>query len=127
MRCLLKNTFDQIVYIETDGLTKFLFSFQQLAVLEDFIRSSKVFLSPESKLFAQDLVHNRLPVLQRPNLSRDEYVMLELTVHLEAVLLFAKQDVVQPLFQLALLPSRMQVRLVDVIFIVLKSGMWRLL
>lgn len=61
-------------------------------------------------------MHNRLPVLQRPNLSGDGYVMLELTVHLGAVLLFAKQDVVQPLLQLALFPVNMQVRLVDVIF-----------
>ncbi|XP_053095106.1 E3 ubiquitin-protein ligase rnf213-alpha isoform X3 [Pangasianodon hypophthalmus] len=82
---------------------------EQLAALEDFSKNSKVFLTPESRVFAQALVHNQLPALQlHPNLSGDEYVVLELTVHLAAVLLCANHAVVEPLLQLAFFPANMQ-------------------
>ncbi|XP_062875116.1 E3 ubiquitin-protein ligase rnf213-alpha [Trichomycterus rosablanca] len=82
---------------------------EQLAALEDFIKKSKVFTKEESRVFAQALVHNRMPaMLLRPNLSGSEYVVLELTVHLAAVLLCTNQAVVQPLVQLALSPANMQ-------------------
>ncbi|XP_046722736.1 E3 ubiquitin-protein ligase rnf213-alpha isoform X2 [Silurus meridionalis] len=82
---------------------------EQLEALEDFSNNSKVFATPESRVFAQALIHNRLPGQHvNPNLSGDEYVILELTVHLAAVLLCAKQAVIQPLIQLAFFPANMQ-------------------
>lgn len=99
-----------------------MFPFQQLASLEDFSKSSQVFVTPESRVFAQALVHNQLPVLHlHPNLPSDEYVVLELTIHLAAVLLCAKQAVVQPLLQLAFFPVNMQVWLMDVFIIAIQS------
>lgn len=44
--------------------------------------------------------------------------MLELTVHLAAVLVCANQAVVQPLIQLAFFPANMQVWLVDILITV---------
>ncbi|XP_047657054.1 E3 ubiquitin-protein ligase rnf213-alpha isoform X2 [Tachysurus fulvidraco] len=82
---------------------------EQLAALEDFIKNSKFFVVPESRDFAHALVHNQLPALHlHPNLSGVECAVLELTVHLAAVLLCAKQAVLQPLLQLAFFPSNMQ-------------------
>ncbi|KAM9457017.1 E3 ubiquitin-protein ligase rnf213-alpha-like isoform 2-T2 [Clarias gariepinus] len=82
---------------------------EQLAVLEEFIKKSKVFLTPESRIFAHALVSNKLPDLHiHPNLSGDEYVVLELTVHLAAVLHCSNQALMKPLFQLAFFPTNMQ-------------------
>ncbi|KAK3552318.1 hypothetical protein QTP86_010384 [Hemibagrus guttatus] len=82
---------------------------EQLAALENFIKNSKVFVVPESRDFAQALVHNQLPALQlHPNLSGVGVVVLELAVHLAAVLLCANQAVLQPLLQLAFFPANMQ-------------------
>lgn len=93
-----------------------------MAALEDFTKNSKALVTPESRVFAQALVHNQLPALHlHPNLSGDEYVVLELTVHLAAVLLCANQAVVEPLLQLAFFPANMQVWLVDVLIIVMQG------
>lgn len=65
---------------------------------------------------------NKLPDLHiHPNLSGDEYVVLELTVHLAAVLHCSNQALMKPLFQLAFFPTNMQVCLVDVLIIIMQS------
>ncbi|XP_072299402.1 E3 ubiquitin-protein ligase rnf213-alpha-like [Eucyclogobius newberryi] len=75
----------------------------------DYIQSSKVLTSPELKAFAQALVTNNLgPLTLRPALSSTRCVLVELTVHLAAVLLCGNQGILGPLKQLALTPANMQ-------------------
>ncbi|XP_049324067.1 E3 ubiquitin-protein ligase rnf213-alpha isoform X2 [Astyanax mexicanus] len=79
---------------------------EQLAALQNFIQNSKVFINVESRAFAQTLVINELHV--RPEASGGEQAVVELMVHLAAVLLCANHAVLQPLLQLALHPANMQ-------------------
>ncbi|XP_066499023.1 E3 ubiquitin-protein ligase rnf213-alpha [Hoplias malabaricus] len=82
---------------------------EQLAALEDFNKNSDIFVNPETRAFAQALVWNRLGALRvRPDASGAEHAVVELAVHLAAVLLCANQAVLQPLLQLALYPATMQ-------------------
>ncbi|XP_030645559.1 E3 ubiquitin-protein ligase rnf213-alpha-like [Chanos chanos] len=82
---------------------------EQCQKLEEFIKSSKVLASPEMKAFAQALVFNRLgPLHLQPDASGGEHVIVELTVHLAAVLLSGNQGVLVPLQQLAMSPANMQ-------------------
>jgi hypothetical protein len=75
-----------------------------------FIQASKVLVSPEVRAFAQALVANRLgPLEVRPGASGAQCVVVELSIHLAAVLLCGNQGVLTPLQQLALLPTNMQV------------------
>lgn len=74
-----------------------------------FIQASKVLVSPEVRAFAQALVANRLgPLEVRPGASGAQRVVVELSVHLAAVLLCGNQGLLTPLQQLALLPANMQ-------------------
>lgn len=75
-----------------------------------FIQTSK-FLPTPVKTFARALVTNQLGPLQaRPGASAAQCVLVDLTVHLAAVLLCGHQGVLAPLHQLALTPDKMQVR-----------------
>lgn len=83
---------------------------QQLEALITYIQSSKVLASPQTKAFAQALVTNRLESLAvRPGVSRVQCVVMELLVHLAAVLLCGNLGILSPLQQLALTPANMQV------------------
>ncbi|CAB1350129.1 unnamed protein product [Coregonus sp. 'balchen'] len=74
-----------------------------------FIQASRVLVSPEVRAFAQALVANRLgPLEVRPGASGAQCVVVELSVHLAAVLLCGNQGLLTPLQQLALLPANMQ-------------------
>ncbi|KAG7491182.1 hypothetical protein MATL_G00000180 [Megalops atlanticus] len=78
-------------------------------VLEGFIQSSRVLVSPEVRAFATGLVRNELgPLCVRAGRCSAEHALIELTVHLTAVLLCGKEGVLAPLRQLALSPSNMQ-------------------
>ncbi|KAL7850786.1 hypothetical protein SRHO_G00201350 [Serrasalmus rhombeus] len=82
---------------------------EQLAALEDFTKNSEVFVNQESRAFARALVFNQLNALRvRPDASGGEHAVVELTVHLAAVLLCVNQAVLRPLLQLALYPANMQ-------------------
>nr|XP_023993194.1 E3 ubiquitin-protein ligase rnf213-alpha-like [Salvelinus alpinus] len=81
----------------------------QCQALLAFIQASKVLVSPEVRAFAQALVANRLgPLEVRPGASGAQCVVVELSVHLAAVLLCGNQGLLTPLQQLALLPANMQ-------------------
>lgn len=79
-----------------------------------FIQTSKFLNTPAVKAFAQALVTNQLGPLQaRPGASAAQCVLVDLTLHLAAVLLCEHQGVLDPLQQLALTPANMQVRAAD--------------
>ncbi|XP_076843194.1 E3 ubiquitin-protein ligase rnf213-alpha isoform X2 [Brachyhypopomus gauderio] len=82
---------------------------EQLDALEGFIKNSEVFTSPESRVFAQALVRNQLRDLRvRPDSVGAEHTVVELTVHLAAVLLTTQNALLQPLVQLVVQPTTMQ-------------------
>ncbi|XP_067087748.1 E3 ubiquitin-protein ligase rnf213-alpha-like [Osmerus mordax] len=82
---------------------------QQCEALVAFIETSKVLAAPEVKAFARALVGNQLGAMGvRQGASTAESVVVELTVHLAAVLLCGNPGVMTPLQQLALVPANMQ-------------------
>ncbi|TRY85502.1 hypothetical protein DNTS_016006 [Danionella cerebrum] len=81
---------------------------EQCAVLEDFVRTSEVLVSDEMRAFAEALLKNALGVLSlRAEMSARELVLVELSVHLKAVLLCGNLEALQPLQQLGLSPNSM--------------------
>ncbi|XP_026862579.2 E3 ubiquitin-protein ligase rnf213-alpha [Electrophorus electricus] len=82
---------------------------EQLVALEGFIEKSEVFTSFESRAFARALVHNQLHALWvLANAAGGDHAVVELAVHLAAVLLSTQQALLQPLVQLAFRPANMQ-------------------
>lgn len=85
--------------------------FQQTEAMTEFIQSSQVLNSPEQQLFAVDLVRNALARLAvEPQGCGQHGALLEMAVHVAAVLLCGQSPVLQPLRNLALQPHTMQVR-----------------
>lgn len=83
---------------------------QQWEALLAFIQNSKFLTTPAVIAFAQALVTNQLGPLQaHPGASAAQCVLVDLTIHLAAVLLCEHQGVLAPLQQLALTPTNMQV------------------
>ncbi|RXN38155.1 E3 ubiquitin-protein ligase RNF213-alpha-like protein [Labeo rohita] len=81
---------------------------EQRAGLEDCIRSTDVFVNDEMKAFAAALVNNSLSDLRvHPQMSDSELLLVEVTVHMAAVLLCGNLPLLQPLQQLALSPNNM--------------------
>nr|XP_023992641.1 E3 ubiquitin-protein ligase rnf213-alpha-like [Salvelinus alpinus] len=77
--------------------------------LVDFIQASTVLASQNVKEFALDLVANRLgPLTVQNGASGAQWVVVELAIHLSAVLLCENQGLLIPLQQLALFPANMQ-------------------
>ncbi|XP_026181025.1 E3 ubiquitin-protein ligase rnf213-alpha-like isoform X2 [Mastacembelus armatus] len=82
---------------------------EQLEALATYIQASKFLGSPEVKAFAEALVNNRLgPLAVYPGASGAHCVLVELTIHLAAVLICGNQGILAPLQQLALAPLNMQ-------------------
>lgn len=90
---------------------------QQLEAVETYIQTSKFLGSPEVKAFAWSLVTNRLgPLAVPPGASGSQCVLVDLTIHLAAVLLCGNQGILGPLQQLAMAPANMQVRIMSSAF-----------
>ncbi|XP_062264891.1 E3 ubiquitin-protein ligase rnf213-alpha [Platichthys flesus] len=80
-----------------------------LEVLASYIQTSKFLGSPAVKPFALALMKNQLGQLTvRPGASGLQYVLVELTIHLAAVLLCGTQGILAPLQQLSTAPANMQ-------------------
>ncbi|KAJ8398812.1 hypothetical protein AAFF_G00420090 [Aldrovandia affinis] len=80
-----------------------------LQAFERFIQGSRVLVGPEVRAYAMALVSNRLAALSvRADRPGAEHVLIELTVHLTAVLLCGNHARLTPLRLLALSPIRMQ-------------------
>lgn len=85
--------------------------FQQTEAMTQFIQSSQVLNSPKLQLFAVALVRNSLPALAvEPRGCSQHGVLVEMAVHVAAVLLCGLSPVLQPLRNLAFQPHTMQVR-----------------
>uniref|UniRef100_W5N459 RING-type E3 ubiquitin transferase n=1 Tax=Lepisosteus oculatus TaxID=7918 RepID=W5N459_LEPOC len=82
---------------------------EQCQAIEDFIKGSQIFGSPELKNLATSLVYNRLGDLSvRPDCTSSEHAITELAIHLTTVLLCGQDGILTPLKQLALAPVNMQ-------------------
>ncbi|XP_048179403.1 E3 ubiquitin-protein ligase RNF213 isoform X1 [Corvus hawaiiensis] len=82
---------------------------QQTEAMTQFIQSSQVLNSPELQLFAVALVRNGLPGLAlEPRGCSQHGVLVEMAVHVAAVLLCGHSPVLQPLRNLAFQPHTMQ-------------------
>ncbi|XP_069050628.1 E3 ubiquitin-protein ligase rnf213-alpha isoform X2 [Lepisosteus oculatus] len=82
---------------------------EQCQAIEDFIKGSQIFGSPELKNLATSLVYNRLGDLSvRPDCTSSEHTITELAIHLTTVLLCGQDGILTPLKQLALAPVNMQ-------------------
>ncbi|KAJ8245187.1 hypothetical protein GJAV_G00274190 [Gymnothorax javanicus] len=80
-----------------------------LRALGDFIQASGLLVVPEARAFALALVHNQLgPLSVGARRPAAEHALVELTVHLAAVLICMTQAKLTPLRLLALSPGRMQ-------------------
>ncbi|KAL0993465.1 hypothetical protein UPYG_G00108340 [Umbra pygmaea] len=81
----------------------------QCQALVAFIQASKVLVSAGVRAFAEALVTNELgPLKVQPGASGTQCVVVELSIHLAAVLLCGNQNILTPLQQLALAPTNMQ-------------------
>uniref|UniRef100_A0A8C3EPZ3 RING-type E3 ubiquitin transferase n=1 Tax=Corvus moneduloides TaxID=1196302 RepID=A0A8C3EPZ3_CORMO len=82
---------------------------QQTEAMTQFIQSSQVLNSPELQLFAVALVRNGLPGLALELRGCSQHgVLVEMAVHVAAVLLCGHSPVLQPLRNLAFQPHTMQ-------------------
>ncbi|XP_029997116.1 E3 ubiquitin-protein ligase rnf213-alpha-like isoform X2 [Sphaeramia orbicularis] len=82
---------------------------EQLQDWVAYIQNSRFLTTPEAKTFAQAMVTNKLgPLTIHPAVSGDQCALVELTLHLAAVLLFENQGILGPLQQLAVTPANMQ-------------------
>ncbi|XP_071329691.1 E3 ubiquitin-protein ligase rnf213-alpha [Trachinotus anak] len=82
---------------------------EQLQALMTYIQTSKFLGSPEVKPFATALVTNQLGLLAaRPGASGTQCVLMDLTIHLAAILLCGNLGILAPLQQLARTPGNMQ-------------------
>uniref|UniRef100_A0A665VK89 Uncharacterized protein n=1 Tax=Echeneis naucrates TaxID=173247 RepID=A0A665VK89_ECHNA len=82
---------------------------EQLDVLTTYIQTSKVLASPEVKHFARALVANQLgPLAVRQGASGAHCVLMELTIHLAAVLHCGNHQILFPLQELARAPANMR-------------------
>ncbi|XP_056587886.1 E3 ubiquitin-protein ligase rnf213-alpha-like [Triplophysa dalaica] len=81
---------------------------EQCVGLGEFLRRSDLFVNNEMRAFAEALVMNGLCALRvRPQMTGREFVLLEVTVHMAAVLLCGNLPLLQPLQRLALTPNNM--------------------
>ncbi|XP_029014016.1 E3 ubiquitin-protein ligase rnf213-alpha isoform X2 [Betta splendens] len=107
--CLLLALYREFTTLYRETNASFHPKPEQLQVVETFIQSSKFLGRPGEKAFAQSLVTNRLgPMTLHPDAPVSHCVIVELTIHLAAVLLCGNQGILGPLQQLAFTPASMQ-------------------
>ncbi|XP_054463285.1 E3 ubiquitin-protein ligase rnf213-alpha [Anoplopoma fimbria] len=82
---------------------------EQLEALTTYIQNSKFLANPQMKAFARALVNNQLrSLVVCPGASGARSVLVDLTIHLAAVLLCGNQGIIAPLQLLAMNPANMQ-------------------
>ncbi|KAF4115229.1 hypothetical protein G5714_002718 [Onychostoma macrolepis] len=105
---LLMALFREVTFLYRNGNPSLDPKPEQRAGLEDFIRSTDIFVNDETKAFAEALVNNNLHALRvQPQMSGREILLVEVTVHMAAVLLCGNLPLLEPLQQLALSPNNM--------------------
>lgn len=91
-------------------MADFVLFLQQCKALEDFIEGSRYLNCREVRDFAKELVHNRMGGLSvLADRSSVEHTLIELVVHMSAVLLTGTEGLLTPLQQLGLSPNNMLV------------------
>ncbi|XP_067222276.1 E3 ubiquitin-protein ligase rnf213-alpha-like [Chanodichthys erythropterus] len=94
---------------------------EQCSGLQVFIRSAEIFVNEEVKAFAEALVNNHLHALRvQPQTSDKEFRLVEVTVHMAAVLLCGNLPLLQPLQQLTLSPNNMTASFIPT----MPDGVW---
>lgn len=84
-----------------------------------YIQDSKFLAIPLVKAFAQALVTNKLgPLYVCPGAPGVQCALVDLTIHLAAVLLCGNQGILAPLQKLAMEPANMQVCVFSAAFLV---------
>ncbi|XP_037333444.2 E3 ubiquitin-protein ligase rnf213-alpha isoform X2 [Pungitius pungitius] len=82
---------------------------EQLEAFTTYIQNSRVLSSPQMKAFATALVTNQLrSLVVCPGASGTQSVLVDLSIHLAAVLLCGNQQILAPLQKLAMQPADMQ-------------------
>ncbi|XP_034046727.1 E3 ubiquitin-protein ligase rnf213-alpha [Thalassophryne amazonica] len=116
-KCLPKKTtaylllalYREVTLLYKEANTSFHPKPEQLQALLTFSQASRVLHTPEMKVFARALVTNQLgPLTVRPGISGTLCAIMELTIHLAAVLLCGTCSILNPLQQLAMAPANMQ-------------------
>lgn len=88
------------------------FFLQLLEIFKTYIQTSKFLTNPPLKAFAQALVTNELGQLAaQPGAPASQCVLVDLAIHLAAVLYCGTKGTLAPLQHLALHPANMQVRM----------------
>ncbi|XP_043084874.1 E3 ubiquitin-protein ligase rnf213-alpha-like isoform X2 [Puntigrus tetrazona] len=105
---LLMALFREVTFLYTNGNTNLEPKPEQRAGLGEFIKSTDIFVNDETKEFAEALVNNNLSALRvHTQMSDRELLLVEVTVHMAAVLLCGNLILLEPLQQLALSPQNM--------------------
>lgn len=82
-----------------------------------YVQTSKFLANPQVNAFAQALLNNKLgPLGVPPRTSGAQCVLVDITIHLAAVLLCGNQGILAPLYQLAVAPANMQVCILSASF-----------
>ncbi|XP_078017826.1 E3 ubiquitin-protein ligase rnf213-alpha isoform X1 [Epinephelus lanceolatus] len=106
---LLLALYREVTTLYREANASFHPKLEQLEALMGYIENSKVLASPQMKAFARGLVTNNLELLDvRPGASGARCVLVDLAIHLAAVLLCGNQGILAPLQQLAMAPANMQ-------------------
>ncbi|KAM9346074.1 E3 ubiquitin-protein ligase rnf213-alpha-like [Symphorus nematophorus] len=107
--CLLLALYREVTTLYREANASFHPKPEQLEALVTYIQNSKFLAKPELKAFAQALVTNQLgPLAVRPRISGAQCVLMDLTIHLAAVLLCGNQGILAPLQHLTVAPANMQ-------------------
>ncbi|XP_041812142.1 E3 ubiquitin-protein ligase rnf213-alpha [Chelmon rostratus] len=106
---LLLALYREVTTLYRDANTSFHPKPEQVEALVTYIQTCRFLAGPDLKAFAQALVTNELKLLAvRPGTSGDQCVLVDITIHLAAVLLCGNQGILAPLRQLAMAPANMQ-------------------
>ncbi|XP_068575114.1 E3 ubiquitin-protein ligase rnf213-alpha isoform X2 [Cebidichthys violaceus] len=106
---LLLALYREVTTLYREGNASFHPKPEQLEALTTYIENSKFLASPQMKAFARALVTNQLrSLVVCPGASGAQSVLVDLTIHLAAVLLCGNQGILAPLQQLAMEPDNMQ-------------------
>ncbi|XP_051243364.1 LOW QUALITY PROTEIN: E3 ubiquitin-protein ligase rnf213-alpha-like [Dicentrarchus labrax] len=106
---LLLALYREITTLYREANVSFHPKLEQVEALVAFTQTSKFLANPEVKAFAKALVTNQIgPLWIRPGTPGAQCVLVDLTIHLAAVLLCGNQGILAPLQHLAMAPANMQ-------------------
>ncbi|XP_035510465.1 E3 ubiquitin-protein ligase rnf213-alpha [Morone saxatilis] len=106
---LLLALYREVTTLYREANVSFHPKLEQVEALLAFTETSKFLANPEVKAFAKALVTNQIgPLWIRSGTPGAQCVLVDLTIHLAAVLLCGNQGILAPLQHLAMAPANMQ-------------------